>query len=186
MRKVAVRIALSLALVATLGLSATSAFAQEAPRGPTLVVGNPSAGDMITQGAFTMEGVAFDSAATTGVGVDRVSVFLGDREAGGKFLGDATLGMPAAMPVPSGQFAQAGWTLETPALTGAGEMTELCVYARSAVTGQETVLDIPISIGQEAAPSRGGVGEEAGVIHSQPDLSGMTPSEEVATPENIN
>ncbi len=185
MRKVAVRIALSLALVAMFGLSATSGFAQEAP-GPTLVLANPNAGDMVTPGALRMEGVAFDSAATTGVGVDRVSVFLGDRDAGGQFLGDATLGTPATTPVPTDQFARAGWTLETPALSGSGEMNELSVYARSSVTGQETEVDIPISIGGEGAPSRGGVGEEAGVDHSQPDTSGSTTSDEIPVPENIN
>jgi hypothetical protein len=177
MRQMIARIAFSLALVAMLGVSAASTSAQQLTTGPTLVVANPSAGDMLTPGAITMQGVAFDTTATNGIGVDRVSVFLGDRDAGGIFLGDATLGAPATAPVPSDQFALAGWTLETPALKGVGDTNDLHVYARSAVTGQETMLDIPVSIGEKAAPSRGVVGDVPGVDHSVPEMNGPTEGE---------
>jgi hypothetical protein len=177
MRQIIVRTASSLALVAMLGLTAASTSAQQLPRGPTVVVANPNAGDMITPGAFTMQGVAFDNTATTGVGVDRVTVFLGDRDAGGMFLGDAKLGAPTTMPVPSDQFAMAGWTLVTPALGGAGELNELRVYARSEVTGLETVVDIPITIGETTAPSRGGVGDVPGVVHDEPAMGGPATDE---------
>ena len=186
MRQMIARIGFSLALVTVLGLSAASASAQQLTQGPTLVVANPSAGDMITPGAFTMQGVAFDGAAATGVGVDRVSVFLGDREAGGLFLGDATLGAPTTMPVPSDQFAMAGWTLETPAVQGAGEMNQLCVYARSTVTGQEKMLDIPITIGEKAAPGRGVVGDVPGVIHDTPETGVPSTTEDMPQPLGVD
>jgi hypothetical protein len=186
MRQIILRTASSLALVAMLGMTAASTSAQPLPEGPTLVVANPNAGDMITPGRFTMQGVAFDKTATTGVGVDRVSVFLGDRDAGGMFLGDAKLGAPTTMPVPSDQFAMAGWTLVTPALDGAGETDQLHVYARSAVTGDETVVDIPISIGEAAAPSRGGVGDVPGVIHEQQPTIGGPSTDEIPNQPGID
>src|SRR5947209_4529717 len=46
--------------------------------GPSLVlsVGNPQPGDLLPRGKYVMQGLAFDRAATTGSGVDRVSVFV--------------------------------------------------------------------------------------------------------------
>jgi hypothetical protein len=82
-----------------------------------------------------MEGQAFDRAAKSGSGVDRVSVFVDDRDAGGQHIGDATLGQP----VPNGFSA----TVDLSKLTG--EHT-LFVYARSAVTGKETVVNFPVTI----------------------------------------
>lgn len=147
MRFLFIRIVFSTALVAVMGLAAGGASAQQMPGGPTLVVANPSPGDMITPGSLMIQGVAFDPTAATGTGVDRVSVFLDDRDGGGMHLGDATLGMPNVM---SSQPADAGWMLVTPALKGAGADHMLCVYARSSVTGQETEIEIPVSVGQQA------------------------------------
>ncbi len=116
--------------------------------GPTLMVANPSPGDTITPGSLVMQGVAFDQFATDGTGVDRVSVFLGGRESGGTFLGDAMLGLPNFMdPGARAQFDNAGWRLTTPALQGSGNGETLFVYARSSVTGIETVTQIPVVIG---------------------------------------
>lgn len=148
MRSLLIRIVFSTALVAAIGLTVGAASAAEMPGGPTLEVANPAAGDMITPGALVIQGVAFDPTATTGTGVDRVSVFLDDRDGGGFFLGDATLGVPNVMGSQPAQFANAGWTLLTPALKGTGDSHMLCVYARSSVTGQESEMEIPVSIGQ--------------------------------------
>lgn len=151
MRSLIARMSFSLVLVAVLGMSAAAAASadSQAPEGPTLVVANPNPGDMLTPGALVIEGVAFDGSATSGVGIDRVSVFLDNRDTGGEHLGDATLGSQSMMPTPA-QFATSGWVLTTPVLKGTGESHNLYVYARSAVTGQETVSEIPIFIGEKA------------------------------------
>jgi hypothetical protein len=167
MRSLAIRIISSLALVALLAVPVTAASAQAQP-GPTLVVENPNPGDMLTLGKLEMQGVAFDPVATTGSGVDRVSVFLDNRDEGGMFLGDATLAAPSSV----------GWTLLTPVLKGTGDGHTLFVYARSAVTGEETIIKIPVTIGDTVHPTGGstesvlsGVGEtpeSPGAIDSLP------------------
>lgn len=164
MRSLLIRIVFSTALVAVLGFSAGAASAAQSPAGPTLEVANPSAGAMVTPGSLMIQGVAFDPTAATGTGVDRVSVFLDDRDGGGLFLGDATLGMPNVMTSQPAQFAGAGWALTTPALKGVGDSHMLCVYARSSVTGQETEMEIPISIG-EATHSN----VPAGYVETEPN-----------------
>jgi len=82
-----------------------------------------------------MQGQAFDRAANAGSGVDRVSVFVDDRDSGGQHVGDAVLGQPVA-----NGFAA---TVDLSRMSGAHT---LFVYARSAVTGQETSVNFPIVI----------------------------------------
>lgn len=175
MRSLMVRVGFTLALVAGLAMTTGSAVAQQMPEGPTLVVENPSPNGMITPGSLVMEGVAFDPVATTGTGVDRVSVFLENRDTGGEHLGDATLGVANPMGAEGGQFALAGWTLTTPALSGAGDGHTLFVYARSAVTGDETVLQIPVFIGEKVGNTGGGTEEFA-------PADGESGGHEVVTP----
>lgn len=114
--------------------------------GPVLIVANPNPGDMLTPGRMTLQGVAFDREASQGSGVDRVSIFLDDRDLGGQFLGDATLGATTTI---GGTPLYAGWTLTTPPLAGGGQLHELHVYARDAEGGDETVVRIPITIGEK-------------------------------------
>jgi hypothetical protein len=83
-----------------------------------------------------MQGVAFDRGATGGSGVDRVSVFLDNRDTGGQHLSDATLGQPT----PTGFSA----TIDLSRLSG---QHTLFVYARSSVTGKETVVNVPVNVG---------------------------------------
>ncbi len=106
--------------------------------GPSLVlsVGNPQPGDLVPRGRLVMQGLAFDRAASQGSGVDKVSVFLDDRDTGGQHLGDATLGQPNA----------AGFTISADFSRASGKHT-LFAYARSSVTGREAVLSFPISVG---------------------------------------
>jgi hypothetical protein len=149
MRSLVSRIIFSLGLLTLLVLPASTALAQsQAQAGPTLIVENPNPGAMLTLGKLEMQGMAFDPAATTGSGVDRVSVFLDNRDEGGIFLGDATLAAPATV----------DWTLLTPVLKGTGDGHSLFVYARSAVTGDETVVKIPVTIGDTVHASGGGSG----------------------------
>jgi hypothetical protein len=166
MRSLIVRIGFSLVVVAALGLTAMPAVAKQVADGPTLVVANPSPGNMVTPGSLIMEGVAFDPSATQGVGVDRVSVFLENRDTGGEHLGDATLGLPNTMTTEPAQFGSAGWALTTPALKGLGDGYTLFVYARSGVTGAETVMQIPITVG-EKVHNTGGGGEEPATLPAE-------------------
>jgi polysaccharide biosynthesis protein PslG len=105
--------------------------------GPSLVlsVGNPQPNDALPRGKYVMQGVAFDRAANSGSGVDRVSVFVDDRDAGGQHVGDAVLGQPVA----NGFSA----TVDLSRISGAHT---LFVYARSAVTGKEAIVNFPVTI----------------------------------------
>lgn len=137
------------------------ALADGQPSGPTLDVSNPRPGNMLTPGSMVIQGVAYDDDAETGVGVDRVSVFLGDRDiGGGALLGDAKLGLPNPQAVEGGdpQFAFAGWSVLTTPLKGTGEQRSLYVFARSSVTGAETVMVIPVVLGEKPKVEGGGDG----------------------------
>src|SRR3982074_3695225 len=97
MRSSIVRFSSRLALAIALGASAAPAGAHPQPPPPKLDVANPEPGALLTAGAMFIQGMAYDDSAEKGVGVDRVSVFLGDRDEqnGALFLGDATLGFPS-------------------------------------------------------------------------------------------
>ena len=105
--------------------------------GPSLVlsVANPQPNDLLPRGKYVMQGLAFDRAAYTGSGVDKVSVFVVDRDAGGQLVGDAVLGQPGAT----------GFTV-TADLSRAGGGHTLFVYARSSVSGRETTVSVPIVV----------------------------------------
>src|SRR5262245_57631042 len=63
------------------------------PRGaPVLSLDNPAPGDVLPTGDIVFSGVALDPAATGSAGITRVDLFLGDRDAGGVFLGSAIPG----------------------------------------------------------------------------------------------
>jgi hypothetical protein len=106
--------------------------------GPSLVlsVGNPQPGDLLPRGKYVMQGVAFDRAASSGSGVDRVSVFVDSRDSGGQLVGEGVLGQPVAT----------GFTV-TADLSRLGGGHTLFVYARSSVSGREAVVSFPITIG---------------------------------------
>jgi hypothetical protein len=142
-------------LVAALAIGALPASAETA-KGPTLIVANPHQGDKLNPGTLVIQGVAFDGKATEGSGVDRVSVFLDSRDTGGLHLGDAVLGRPSTMRSEAAQYTGIGWTVTTPELKGFGDPHKLFVYARSAASGAETVVTIPVIIGDKVEPSGGG------------------------------
>jgi hypothetical protein len=181
MRSSIVRFSSGLALAIALGASAVPAGAHPQPPPPKLDVANPRAGALLTAGAMYIQGMAYDDSAEKGAGVDRVSVFLGDRDEqnGALFLGDATLGLPSTETVvreecasgpsrlcPAGvargdpQFALAGWRVKTPPLKNTGQQTAIYVYARSSVTGIEAVEVIPVVVGGTSGGDTGGGGGE--------------------------
>jgi hypothetical protein len=151
-----------LRIVATMALTTTfGAAAMPVAAHPTLEVGNPNPNDILTPGALIMRGVAFDRDATRGTGVDRVLVFLGSRDHGGQFLGEARLGMPSAMPMSPVQFTVAGWMLRTPAIKGAGEQRTISIYAHSIVTDTETLIKVPVIVGHQPPPPGPTAGQDS-------------------------
>jgi hypothetical protein len=108
-------------------------------------VGNPSMGDSVHVGGFMIEGIAFDRAADEGPGIERIEVFLDDRDTGGTVVGHGVLGAPN--PVPDDpELAGSGWTAEvllTSKMTGPHTMF---FYALSGVTGEEMVVTIPVRV----------------------------------------
>ena len=54
---------------------------------PFLQLANPSAGDVLPTGDIIITGSAYDPAAMSGAGIDRVELFLDPRENGGLFIG---------------------------------------------------------------------------------------------------
>jgi hypothetical protein len=105
--------------------------------GPSLVldVANPQPGDTVPRGKYVMQGLAFDRAASAGSGVDRVSVFVDDRDSGGLLVGDGVLGQPS----PTGFTVTADFSR----LSG---KHSLFVYARSSVSGKEATVSFPVVI----------------------------------------
>jgi len=114
--------------------------------GPYIAVANPTPGDTLAIGGLEMQGKAFDPAAASdqGAGIDRVQVFLGDRDRGGLHLGDARLGFPNAAAAPGSQFFLAGWDI---IVNLPGGVHTLFVYARSGITTKESSVQVPVKVG---------------------------------------
>ncbi len=117
--------------------------------GPYIAVANPVPGDTLAVGGLNIQGKAFDpvAGADRGTGIDRVQVFLEDRDRGGLYLGDARLGRPNLAAEPGSQFALAGGDIVVSLPPGAHN---LYVYGRSAITGKESTVSIPIKVGTGA------------------------------------
>lgn len=114
---------------------------------PYVAVNNPSPGDVLSVGGLSIKGKAFDPAASIdqASGIDRVQVFLEDRDRGGQYLGDARLGGINPAAEPGSQFALAGWDIVVTLPSGSHI---LFIYARSSVTGKESTVTIPVRVGR--------------------------------------
>jgi hypothetical protein len=114
--------------------------------GPYIAVSNPVAGDNLAVGGLDMQGKAFDPSAASdqGSGIDRVQIFLEDRDRGGLHLADARLGFANPAAAPGSQFSLAGWEAVVNLPSGAHT---LFVYARSAVTNKESAIQVPVRVG---------------------------------------
>jgi hypothetical protein len=137
-----------LVAAAALAVGALPALAQTAPSatsgecsGMRFQLSNPDPGAALTPGAYVVQGVAQDARATQGSGIDRVDFFLDSREQGGTNLGSV---LPDETPGPFGPDSfQTVVTL--PDIIGGHA---LFAYARSHVNGAESVIGIPIAIGE--------------------------------------
>jgi len=146
-----VRFVAPLAAAAALAVSALPAAAQAVPVTPSgdcsmirFELSNPSAGSKVDN-SVVVAGLAQDmrAGASQGSGIDKVDFFLGNRDQGGQSLGSAPIG--GLIPGPFGPYSFQ-LTLNFPKSKG-GE--NLVAYAHSMVTGQESVIDVPIVLGQD-------------------------------------
>jgi hypothetical protein len=134
---------------ATLSIGSLPALAQSAPMmTPTdcsaihFSLANPGPGSRVEEGTAVVQGVAMDTRAGTGAGIDRVDFFLDNRDSGGTNIGTAAPGMVPG-PFGPGSFQT---TISFPNTAGGHD---LFAYAHSSVTGQESIIDMPIAVGED-------------------------------------
>jgi hypothetical protein len=108
---------------------------------PVLQLGNPNPGDVMPNGDVIIQGVAFDPSASQANGIDRVELFLDSRDQGGLPLGSGAPGSGNAFKIKA--------TLPSSANGG----HNLVAYARSSVTGLETVESVPVFVGVAPTPT---------------------------------
>jgi hypothetical protein len=114
---------------------------------PTIVIDRPKDSEtVLTRSDFDIIGYALDKNAAVnqgvgGSGIDRVSVYVGDRDNGGQFLGDADLGFSDSIPegLYGSQFASTGWRLTFHPTQFHANTYLLFAYAHSVVSGKEDV-----------------------------------------------
>jgi hypothetical protein len=118
-----------------------------APQGSSIYldVANPSPGGFVHAGAYAIQGIAFDSAADSGPGIDHVDIFVDNRDAGGVLVGHATLGAASAQP-DDPNLGGAGWSAHVVIPNKLMGPHSLFVYALSDVTGEEMTVAIPIQV----------------------------------------
>ena len=113
---------------------------------PVLSVANPSAGGVLPVGDLIVEGQAFDPSVDSGSGVDSVELFLDSRDSGGISLGS---GVPGDNGAPNGRTFVIKANIPSTANGG----HDFVVYARSAATGEETIVSTPVFIGAAPTPT---------------------------------
>jgi hypothetical protein len=109
-----------------------------------LTLSNPNAGDAISSGTIA-SGIAYDRSATRSPGIDRIQIFLENRENGGIPLSAVTLNQPNPL-MTSGPLAQAGFTAALNFPDNTTGPHNIVVYARSATTQQVAVLTMPVVV----------------------------------------
>jgi hypothetical protein len=142
---------------ATTGASTApaSVAAAMASGAPVLQVANPSAGDTLLLGDYIISGLAYVPNSAQGIGVDRVDFFLGNRDAGGTFLGSAVPGQSSGLsPLAATQLAMGGFSAKvTVPSSMRGNGTTFYAYALNSVTGQEAVYSAPVFVGAPPTPT---------------------------------
>jgi hypothetical protein len=108
---------------------------------PVLQLGNPNPGDVLSNGDLYIQGVAFDPNGSQSNGIDRVELFLDNRDEGGLPLGSGEPGTDNTFKIKA--------TLPSSANGG----HNLVAYARSSVTGLESVESVPVFVGAAPTPT---------------------------------
>jgi hypothetical protein len=122
---------------------------------PVLQLGNPNAGDTLLLGDYIVSGLAYVPGLGQSAGVDRVEFFLGSRDAGGTFLGSAVPGQNSGLSATPGSLQAMGGfaTKITLPSQNRGGTTTFFAYAQNSLTGQETVVSVPVSVGAAPTPT---------------------------------
>ena len=140
-----------LAAAAALGIGTLPALAQTAPAssssecsGIRFELANPDPGTMVEPGGYVVQGVAMDQRATQGPGIDHIDFFLDSREEGGLNIGSAVPGMT------TGPFGPDSFqtTVDLPDMIGGHD---LVAYAHSSFNGAESVISVPIAVGEDVS-----------------------------------
>jgi hypothetical protein len=136
----------SAVMIGAIGPSSASAQEDETPPSKMFFdVGNPASGDSVHVGGLKIEGIAFDGASEDGPGIERIDIFLDDRDSAGTLVGHGMAGAPSPT-ADDPALANTGWTGEivlTRRMTG---QHTLFFYALSAVTGEEMVVGVPVNV----------------------------------------
>jgi hypothetical protein len=148
--------------------ASTRSACEPSPTAPVLELDNPHPGDLLEPGKYVLQGRAFDPTAPQGSGIDRVYATLDARDAGGRLLAEARPGAADGR----------GFRLAVDLGDVSGPHT-LCVYAHSAVTGQELMVEAPIVLGspsRAAAAGQAAGGQVAGGPGGDPAAAAAPPS----------
>jgi hypothetical protein len=135
------------AAAATSGATAPAAGVVSGGALPIVGIDKPKDGENVpTKNDYTIIGYALDKNAlpgqgVAGSGINRVEVWLGEKEAqGSKFLGEAELGYGSESAAAYGsQFASSGWRLTFKPTQFKANSYVIFAYAHSVVTGKEDV-----------------------------------------------
>jgi hypothetical protein len=111
---------------------------------PVLSLANPNPGDNIVAGNYVVSGAAYDPAATSGSGIERVDLFLGPRDEGGSFLGSA---VPGAEVAGSTETDPRAFSVEVTVPSDMNRDANFAAYAISSVSGSESSVVVPIFVG---------------------------------------
>jgi hypothetical protein len=147
-RSRALRLLVSVSAATALAFGAWPALAQVGVGCIQLVVDNPHPGDPLSTGKYEVGGRATDASASSGSGIDRVQVFVDNRDLGGFQVGEADLNPPstAAANVLQSQLEPRFNVLVDFPSDALGQHT-LFVYARSTSSGREISVGVPVNIG---------------------------------------
>jgi hypothetical protein len=97
-------------------------------------VGNPDPGATILAGGYMTQGTAVDHSATSGAGIDRIDIFLDNRDEGGTFLTGVSVGVAGA------------WSTTINLPNNMKGLHSLWFYAHSSVSGAERAAEVPVTI----------------------------------------
>lgn len=123
------------------------------PSGIIIDVSNPNPGASLSPGSSVIiTGTAYDQASTSGSGISSVTAYLGSRDAGGIFLGNATLGQSSGG---SGPAANAGFTLRSSTLPPGSGARSIFVYAQSSISGNTASTEVPLYLGPAPTAVKG-------------------------------
>jgi hypothetical protein len=132
-----------------LSIASLPAAAQPARPGvstcPVLDLANPSPGDVVSSGAYDVQGLAFDPVTLSASGVSRIEFYLGTQDTGGTLLGTA---VPGAAPA-SGP----NTFLTTLTFPDVNRDDNFNAIAFSATSGATTIVQRQIHVG--ATPPKG-------------------------------